>query len=278
MTGEQIVRANGVDLCVETFGDPGDPAVLLIQGMSGSMLWWDAEFCRRLAAASRFVIRYDNRDTGRSTHYPAGAPDYTMLDLVGDAVGLLAALDVPRAHFVGISMGGAIAQLAAIHHPKSVAALTLISTTAGGDDLPGVAPRLSEYFATMTTPDWSDRAAVIEHLVDAFRAFAGPLPFDEADIRATAARDVDRTLDLASAMTNHALVQGGDPWRHRLPEITADTVVLHGTEDPLFPYPHGEALAKAIPGAALIPMDRVGHEAPRASWDLVIPAIVRHVR
>jgi pimeloyl-ACP methyl ester carboxylesterase len=272
---ERTILANGVQLCVETFGDPVEPAILLIQGMSGSMLWWAEPFCQRLAAASRYVIRYDNRDTGRSVHYPVGAPDYTVRDLATDAVGILDALNVPRAHFVGISMGGAIAQLAAISYPDRLSALTLISTTAGGDDLPAISPRLSSYFAGLSTPDWSDQKVAVDHLVAAFRAYAGSLPFDEVGIRANAVRDVDRTLDIVAAMTNHRLIHDIESWRHRLQEITANTVVLHGTEDPLFPYGHGEALAKEIPGAVLIPMERVGHEMPQASWDVVIPAILR---
>jgi pimeloyl-ACP methyl ester carboxylesterase len=114
---------------VETFGDAGAPAILLISGAAASMDWWDAEFCRRLAAGGRFVIRYDHRDTGRSVGYPPGAPGYTGADLVGDAVGLIDALAGGRAHVVGLSMGGGIAQYLAIHHGDRVATLTLMSTS-----------------------------------------------------------------------------------------------------------------------------------------------------
>src|SRR5687768_11365616 len=110
MTGQRIVRANGVELCIETFGDPAGPAILLIGGAASSMNWWEDEFCERLAAGHRFVIRYDLRDTGESVSYEPGAPQYTGADLVADAVGLLDTLEVGRAHVVGISMGGGIAQ------------------------------------------------------------------------------------------------------------------------------------------------------------------------
>ncbi len=116
---ERVLRANGVDLCVETFGDHGDPAILLIAGATGSMLSWDEELCERLAAGSRFVIRYDLRDTGRSVTYEPGSPQYTGADLVEDAVGVLDASSVDAAHLVGISMGGGIAQIAALDHPGS---------------------------------------------------------------------------------------------------------------------------------------------------------------
>jgi pimeloyl-ACP methyl ester carboxylesterase len=269
------VRVGSVDLCVDTVGSPADPAVLLIHGMSASLLWWEEDFCARLAAGGRFVIRYDNRDTGRSVSYPPGHPGYTGRELVSDPVGVLDALGVASAALVGISMGGAIAQLIALDFPSRVSSLTLISTTAGGDDLPGMAPRLAAYFSEVKAPDWSDRSAVVEYLVESFRAHAGTLPFDEANIRAIAALDYDRTVNMESAMTNHALVpDDGEPWRERLGSITVPTVVLHGTEDPLFPYPHGEALARLIPGAQLIPMAGAGHELPTAVWDVVIPAIL----
>src|SRR5688500_10114040 len=129
--GEKMVRANGVDLCVEAFGDPTDPALLLIMGSSASMDWREDELCRRLAG-SRFVIRYDQRDTGRSVTYPAGAPPYTMHDLAADAVGVLDAFGLARAHVVGMSMGGAVAQLVALDHADRVMSLTLIATAAAG--------------------------------------------------------------------------------------------------------------------------------------------------
>jgi len=274
---EKIIRVGGVDLCVETFGD--GPAVLLIGGHSASMLWWPEEFCARLAAGGRTVIRYDNRDTGRSTQYPLTKPGYSMTDLVADAVGILDALGVERAHVVGQSMGGAIAQNLALRHPDRLASLTLLSTTAGGDDLPGTADRMLAHFTSLTEPDWTDRAAIIEHTVRDFRAYAGSLPFDEAEIRATAGRDVDRTTDMRVARTNHSHIEGDEePLRDRLGEITAPTLVLHGTEDPLFPLPHGEMLAREIPDARLVPMPGAGHELPRAVWDLVLREIVQHSR
>ena len=275
MGNEKIIRVNEVDLCVQTFGD--GPAVLLISGHSASMLWWPEELCERLAAAGRLVIRYDNRDTGRSVQYPLTKPGYTMDDLVADAVGVLDALGVDRAHVVGQSMGGAIAQQVALAHPDRLASLTLISTTAGGDDLPKMSDQLGKYFSSKVEPDWTDRSAVIEYLVDDFRAYAGSIPFDEDEIRAMAGRDVDRTTDIRVALTNHGHISViGEPWRTRLGEITVPTLILHGTEDPLFPLPHGEMFAREIPNARLVPMRGAGHELPRAVWDAVIPELIRH--
>ncbi len=280
MTSERIVRANEVDLCVETFGDPADPAILLIAGAGGSMLSWEEEFCERLASGSRFVIRYDNRDTGRSVTYEPGAPKYSGPDLVDDAVGILDTLGVDRAHVAGISMGGGIAQFVALDHPDRIASLTLISTSAGpgNPDLPPMSEELRTHFAgPAPQPDWSDRTAVIDYVVEDARAFAGKSrPFDEAAWRKLAGRDFDRSIDLASSMTNHFLIEGGGSSRERLGEIRVPTLVLHGTEDPLFPYEHGVALANEIPGARLLPLEGMGHELPRRVWDTVVPAILRH--
>jgi pimeloyl-ACP methyl ester carboxylesterase len=279
MTGERIVRANGVDLCLEAFGDPANPAILLIAGAGGSMLSWDAEFCERLAAGSRFVIRYDSRDSGRSISYEPGFPGYSGSDLVEDAVGLLDALGVAAAHVVGISMGGGIAQLIALDHPQRVRSLTLISTTAGpGDpDLPPASEQLRAHFASPPPePDWSDRAAVIDYVVEDARAYAGSSrPFDDRAWRELAGRDFDRTRDIASSMKNHFLVEGGGRWRERLGEIRVPTLILHGTEDPLFPFEHGIALANEIPDTRLVLLDGTGHELPRAVWDVVARAILQ---
>jgi pimeloyl-ACP methyl ester carboxylesterase len=129
--GETMVPANGVDLCLETFGDRGDPPVLLIAGAASSMDWWEDGFCRRLAAGGRFVIRYDHRDTGRSTSFPAGKPPYTHVDMAGDALGVLDALGIPRAHVVGLSLGGGLAQRLAVEDPTRLRSLTLMSTSPG---------------------------------------------------------------------------------------------------------------------------------------------------
>jgi pimeloyl-ACP methyl ester carboxylesterase len=163
-SGERIVRANGVELCVETFGDPADPAILLIHGAGASMHGWEEAFCVRLASGPRFVIRYDHRDTGRSVSYQPGAPPYTLRDLTADAIGVLDALGLDRAHLVGRSMGGGIAMLAAREYPDRVASLALVGTSPGGPDLP---PPSEEFLAYIggSHPDWSDRQAVIDHVI-----------------------------------------------------------------------------------------------------------------
>ncbi|WP_129668969.1 alpha/beta fold hydrolase [Phytoactinopolyspora endophytica] len=283
-SGERIVEANGVNLCVETFGDRTDPAILLIAGAASSMDWWEDEFCERLASGGRYVIRYDLRDTGRSVSYEVAAPQYTGLDLVADAVGLLDALDLARAHIVAISMGAGFAQRIALDHPERVASLTLMSTSPGGPggpdnpDLPPMADHIQAMFAeTAAEPDWSDRDAVIDSMVEELRPFNGTLPFDEPRMRRIVTRIYDRTANIAASQTNHWILEGGEPMRPRLGEITAPTVVMHGTDDPLFPIGHGEALAREIPGARFIPLEGVGHEfPPPVVWGVVVPEILDH--
>ena len=280
----KLVSANGVDLCVQTFGEASEPAILLIGGAESSMDWWEDEFCERLASGPRFVIRYDLRDTGQSVSYEPGAPGYDGFDLVADAVGVLDALRIARAHVVGISMGGGIGQHLALEHAGRVATLTLISTSPVGPrdadkpDLPQMSEELASRFAEPAPePEWSDREAVIDYIVEGLRPYSGSFPFDEEGQRALVERVVDRTVNVASSMKNHWIIDGGEPLRRTLGEVSVPTLVLHGTEDALFPFAHAEALAEEIPGARLLPLEGMGHEMPpRPLWNQVVGAILEH--
>ena len=278
MMNEHSITANGVTLCTEAFGDPGDPAVLLIMGATVSMLGWDDRFCRQLALGGRFVIRYDNRDTGRSVTYEPGKPQYTLQDLADDAVGVLDAYRLVRAHFVGMSLGGMIAQLVAIRRPERVATLTLIASSPHGPedpDLPPMAEKVQSYFADTGGVDWSNEASVVDFMVrGAHVVSGGTRPFDEAATRKFVVREMGRASNFASR-GNHALISA-DRWRERLVEITVPTLVIHGSEDPVLPYGHGVALAREIPGAALLTLEGMGHELYPADWDTIVGAILRH--
>ncbi len=273
---EQMIHANGVELCVQSFGDPDNPAILLIHGAATSMYGWDDEYCERLAAATRFVIRYDHRDTGRSVSYQPGAPPYSLRDLAGDAVGILDAFDLPCAHIVGRSMGGGIAMIAAVEDPDRVASLTLVGTSPGGHDLPPMSEEFLAHVQGAGSPDWSDRAAVVENIIDLLRLYSGGTGhFDETTMRELVGREYDRTTNIASSQINHFAMDVGESFRHRLGEIRVPTLVIHGTEDPVFPLGHAEVLVNEIPCAELLTLPSTGHELPRAAWDDVIPAIVR---
>jgi len=269
-----FLDVGGARLAASTSGSPDDPAVLLIMGAGASMDYWEPSFCSALADAGRYVIRYDHRDTGESTSYPPGRPGYTSDELFADAAGVLDALGVARAHVVGMSMGGAIAQLLALRWPSRVRTLTLISTSsiAGGEDLP------SGGFVSPPQPDWSDEAAVLEYQVAVERALASPArPFDEAAAREFLTAVLARTTSPESAEKNHYATDGEGVRPGEKPaDITAPTLVLHGTDDPLFPLPHGEALAREIPGARLVALPRTGHEFPRENHALVLRELIAH--
>jgi pimeloyl-ACP methyl ester carboxylesterase len=256
-----MITANGVELCAESFGDPSDPPVLLIMGTGASMLWWDEDFCGRLAVGGRFVIRYDHRDTGRSVTYAPGRPEYSGADLVADAAGVLDAYGIAAAHVVGVSAGGAFAQLLALDFPERVLSLVLISTSAAvpvGRALPP------------PTAELKPEASEIEY---ACLLAGGRRPFDEAASRDLARREAERARDRAAAK-NHDLVPEGRRGRASLAAISAPTVVIHGTADPMFPIEHGEALAAEITGARLVRLADAGHGVDRADWDVIVEAIL----
>ena len=275
---ERMIEANGVDLCTEAFGDPADPPILLVMGMGGSMLWWEEGFCRALADGGRFVIRYDHRDTGRSITYEPGHPGYTAADLVADAAGVLDAYGVPAAHVVGVSMGGALAQLLALDVPDRVVSLVLISTSLAvrsDRELPGSSDELGRFLAGAEV-DYSDPDSVVEYLVGYSRVLAaGRRSFDEAALRELVRRDVDRARDFSAAQ-NHELLAEDERHRDPVSSITVPTLVVHGSADPMFPLEHGEALADEIPHARLLAVEGAGHGLDRADWATIVPAILEH--
>jgi pimeloyl-ACP methyl ester carboxylesterase len=276
------INVNNVELCVETFGDPADPPVLLI---GVTMLSWPDELCAALAG--RYVVRYDLRDAGQSTFVDPDAPAYDLRDLVTDAAELLAALKLGATHVVGLGVGGFIAQLLALDHPDRVASLTLISTrpVAPGPvdpDLPDHAPGMMAELFGRPEPDWTDRDSVVDYMTATARLMSGSRGFDEADARATAGLVFDRAGRTAKAQrASHlgsmfAAIDCRPRWRERLGSIAVPTLVVHGDEDPFFPYGNGVALAEEIPGAALLTLRGIGQGLPRKAWPVVVDALLRH--
>jgi pimeloyl-ACP methyl ester carboxylesterase len=279
---DRLLTTDDLTLCVETFGDPAHPTIVLVGGASSSMDWWDPDLCDRLAAGGRQVVRFDHRDTGRSTSYPPGAPGYGQRDLAQDIIRVIDGLGVGPAHLVGMSLGGGLAQYVAVTWPGHVSSLTLISTTPGGpgvqsDDLPSMTPDLADYFeCPPPDPDWARTEEVVESIVYSDRVFSGPDQFDEDQSRALATSAVARTNNLAACMANHWIAEPLPQIRHLLGSIDVPTLVVHGTADPLFPRAHGQAMAGAIPGAELLELVGVGHQVPpRAVWDTFVPAVLR---
>ncbi|WP_436520121.1 alpha/beta hydrolase [Actinoplanes sp. HUAS TT8] len=288
MVTETMMPVNGIQVCLETFGERTDPPLLLLAGEANSMDWWDDEFCRRLAAGGRFVIRYDHRDTGRSSVFPAGA-SYSGVDLMNDALGVLDALGVPAAHLVGLSLGGALAQRIAVEQPHRVLSLTLIATSAGlGPDATPVLAGVTAVAAVRTPPatsvrvrtttdevDWSNRRAAVTGLIAEIRARGGPFTPDEPQLRRLAERVFDRSGNLGTARVNHRRAGYGPPVRDRLAAIEVPTLILHGTLDQRFPAEHPRELARVIPGSRLVWLEGVGHEMPpRAVWSQVLTEIL----
>src|SRR5439155_27159980 len=218
------------------FGAPADQPVVLIAGSGACMYSWPDEFCALLAGRGRFVVRYDHRDTGRSTAYPVGTVGYGLRDLAGDVFRLLDAHGLARAHLVGASMGGMVAQVAALREPARVASLTLLSTSPAppGADCPELPPpslRVRQELADVDWPDWSDRDGVVAYLVALARVRSGPRGLDESNAIGIAGRTFDHASEPA-AMTNHALLDYGPPWRERLAESSVPALVVHGSHDP----------------------------------------------
>ncbi|UQZ33614.1 alpha/beta hydrolase [Paenibacillus sp. PK3_47] len=273
---ERIIHMDGIELCTDSFGEEGNPTMLLIMGAQSSMIWWEEEFCRKLADEGLFVIRYDNRDVGRSTSYEPGYPGYTFEDMADDAVRVMDAYGIQQAHILGMSLGGMIAQILALRHPQSVLSITLLAASNFAPDLPPMEKRVMDYFSNMDAVDWADVDSVAKFGVGRSRVLVGSKhPFDEAKVYELAALEFSRSVNIAS-MDNHKLVTGGEAYLSRTAEIQVPALIIHGTEDPIIPYVHGQHLAKEIPGAVLLTLEGTGHELHVNDWDTVIAAVLRH--
>lgn len=273
---ERLIQTDGIQICAESFGDPRDPALLLIMGAQSSLIWWEEPFCRRLAEGGRFVIRYDNRDVGRSTAYEPGNPDYTFEDMADDAIRVLDAYRIEQAHMVGMSMGGMLAQMVALRHPRRTGSLTLLSTSNFAEHLPPMEEKVMAFFSEMGTVDWTSRQSAAEFAVQRSKVLAGSKPFfDRKKTSMLAELEFARSANMAS-MGNHALLAGGESYLARTNEIGVSALIIHGTEDPIIPYAHGKHLADMIPDAVLLALEGTGHELPEGDWDQVVQAILAH--
>lgn len=278
------VSANGLDLEYDTTGDPSGPPLLLIMGLGAQMISWDEDLCRLLADRGFHVIRFDNRDVGLSTKLDhLGVPDlrevltgrtppaYTLEDMADDAVGLLDALGIERAHIVGASMGGFIVQSMAIRHPSRVLSMTSIMSGPGG--LADNAPATPEATEALLKPPPTEREAMIEHGVWVASRISGPEFFDPEDAREKRIRAIDRSVSMDGTARQMAAIAASRSRAEALGRLTIPVLVVHGAVDPLVPIENGRRTADAIPGARLLVLPGAGHDLPRPYWPEVVDGI-----
>jgi pimeloyl-ACP methyl ester carboxylesterase len=286
-----MIGANGIELCYETFGNPSDPAMLLLNGFTSQLTGWDTTMCERFAARGRYVIRYDNRDVGLSSHLTGGEGlldkvmaarksetpmptlPYLLSDMASDGMGLLTALGIERAHIAGVSMGGMIVQTMAIEHPHRVLSLTSIMSTTGEQECGQSTP---EARAALTAPPVDVRSEYIEQTVRGRRVWSSPRYFDDQLERARIGRDFDRMFFPDGATRQYLAILGSPPRADGLRSLTIPTLVIHGRADTLISPSGGERTAELVPGATLMMLDDMGHDLPIPLWPTLIDAIVSH--
>ncbi len=292
-----LLRVNNVELAYESFGNENDEAVILIAGLGTQMIRWTASFCTMLTERGFRVIRFDNRDAGCSTHYRSEQaldfealaaalmsgqrPDipYTLDDMAGDVIGLLDALSIDRAHLVGRSMGGMIAQLAASKYPERVLSLTSIMSSTGNPALPPASP---EVMGMMTKPapnPFEDEAGYLTHSLSFAKRIAGTgYPFEEKAYRELIMEEVKRAYDPGSVGRQIAAIAVSGDRRPRLAAVQMPALVIHGTDDPLFVPACGEDTANSIPDADFMLIKGMGHDLPHELYEVVVDGIERTAR
>jgi pimeloyl-ACP methyl ester carboxylesterase len=278
----------GITLCYETYGEPSQPTALLVMGLGTQMIAWHEDFCRQLADRGLHVVRFDNRDIGRSTHVSGAPPTiaqlltrsrraarYSLADMAEDGAALLERLSLGSAHVIGASMGGMIAQTLAARHPASVRSLVSIMSNSGS--LLSGQPSLGVY-STFLRRAPRERDAFIEHMAAVFAAIGSPGLRDAEEIRELIGASYDRDHDPDGPGRQLAAILAAGNRTTELRRITAPTLVIHGTADRLVGFSGGRATARAIRGARLMPVEGMGHDLPRVLWPQLIDAIATHAQ
>jgi pimeloyl-ACP methyl ester carboxylesterase len=281
---EQMAPTNGIELCYQEMGDPEGEPLLLVMGLATQMIAWDEEFCAMLAERGFRVVRFDNRDIGRSTKLKSaglpgkldlligrGKPPYLLRDMAADTFGLMDHLGIDSAHLVGASMGGMIVQTAAIEQPERVRSLTSIMSTTGSRRVGHPSYRT---FGLLLGKPPREREAAIERVIKTFKTIGSPgYPFDEERVRELAGRSFDRGHNPAGiARQLHAITASGDR-TSKLRKVELPALVIHGKNDVLVNPSGGRATAKAIPGARLRLIEGMGHDLPRELWPVFVEEI-----
>ncbi|MEO6746140.1 MAG: alpha/beta hydrolase [Caldimonas sp.] len=292
-TPPAFASANGLNLCYDTFGDKTAPPLLLIMGLAAQMIAWDDEFCTMLAERGYHVVRFDNRDIGLSSRIesagvpdagaafmaamqgkPIASPPYLLSDMAADAVGLLDALGIETAHVVGASMGGAIVQTLAIHHPQRLRTVTSIMATTGEPSLP---PPTADALAVLFKPTPTEQGAYLESYAQTWKVLrAGSFPLDEARDSARAQQNFARGLNPAGVARQLVAIIASGSRKQALGAVRVPFLVIHGDIDPLVPLACGLDTAESVPGAKLLVIPGMGHVLPISKWPQIVDAIVAH--
>ena len=285
-------KANGIEICYDAVGNASDPTVLLVMGLGGQLIQWEPELCGMIAERGFHVVRFDNRDVGLSTHLEGGGVDvfgllnaeasgspsvsvpYLLSDMADDAVGLLDHLGVDRAHVVGVSMGGMIAQSIALAHPGRVLTLTSIMSTTGDPD---VGHPTAEAMAALVAPPAQTREEAQEGTVRQAHVWGSPGLFDEDDLRRLAGESWDRSHEPLGVARQLAAILASGSRSSGLATLAIPSLVIHGTADTLVQPSGGERTAEVIPDAKLFLVEGMGHDLPRPLWPTLVDAICGHI-
>jgi pimeloyl-ACP methyl ester carboxylesterase len=265
-------RNGDVELYYETFGDPSDPALLLVNGLGGQCINFAEAWCEKFGAVGFFVIRFDNRDVGLSTKL---AVPYTVGDMARDAIAVLDAAEVARAHVMGLSMGGMIAQTIAIEHPDRLLSMTSVMSTTGDPDVGQSTPEARRL--SLSAPP-TDRESYVARHLESIRTWGSPAYYDEDRLRANAGAAFDRCFQPDGQRRQAMAILSGSSRTAALHGVQIPTLVLHGSEDKLIDASGGRRTAEAIPGARFVLIDGMGHDYPPQLWDKYVQLVTDHAR
>ncbi len=287
-----VAQNGSIELYYETFGDRSDPALLLVNGLGSQCIRYRPEWCERFVDAGFFTIRFDNRDVGLSTivdapvpSFPAirealergATPDvpYTLSDMARDALAVLDAEGIERAHVFGVSMGGMIAQTLAIEHPDRLRSLTSVMSTTGERDVGLASPEASRLLMTPAEPT---REGVVARALESARAYGSPDHIDDERLAALAIEDFERSFQPQGVARQLAAITASGSRAEALPQVTVPTLVLHGDQDRLIDPSGGRRTAELIPGARFVMLEGMGHDYPPAYWDRIVGLVTEHAR